>query len=97
MAVCWWRVHPGKEDQFRKGWHGETELIIQIYSSYGSRLRDRDGRFVGYANWPDAATWLAVLERKTAHDEPETRAAIPRLRRGDTHLCRPDVHDDRRR
>ena len=50
VAVYWWRVHPGKEEQFRKAWHRGTELITQIYGSYGSRLhRDRDGRFVGYA------------------------------------------------
>ena len=38
VAVYWWRVHPGKEEQFRKAWHRETELITQIYASYGSRL-----------------------------------------------------------
>ena len=77
VAVYWWRVHPGKEEQFRKAWHRGTELITQIYGSYGSRLhRDRDGRFVGYAEWPDEATWRTAFDRKMAYDEPETRAAF---------------------
>ena len=69
VAVYWWRVHPGKEEQFRIAWHRG--------GSYGSRLhRDRDGRFVGYAKWPDEATWLAAFERKMVYDDPETRAAF---------------------
>ena len=47
VAVYWWRVHPGKEDQFRAAWRRGTEHITRIYGSYGSRLhRERDGRFV---------------------------------------------------
>ena len=77
VAVYWWRVHPGKEEQFRKAWHRGTELITRIYGSFGSRLhRDRDGRFVGYAEWPDEATWRAAFDRKRVYDEPETRAAF---------------------
>ena len=53
------------------------ELITKIYGSYGSRLhRDRDGRFVGYAEWPDESTWRAAFERKMVYDDPETRAAF---------------------
>lgn len=77
VAVYWWRVHPGKEEQFCKAWHRGTELITEIYGSYGSRLhRDRDGRFVGYAEWPDEPTWRAAFERKMVYDDPETRAAF---------------------
>ena len=77
VAVYWWRVHPGKEEQFCKAWHRGTELITQIYGSYGSRLhRDRDGRFVGYAEWPDEVTWRAAFDLRMAYDEPETRAAF---------------------
>ena len=77
VAVYWWRVHPGKEEQFRKAWHRGTELISKIYGSYGSRLHlDRDGRFVGYAEWPDEATWRAAFERKLIYDDPATRAAF---------------------
>ena len=50
VAACWWRVHPGKEEQFRAAWRRGTELITAKYGSLGSRLhRTRDGRFIGVA------------------------------------------------
>jgi quinol monooxygenase YgiN len=77
VAVYWWRVHPGKEEQFRKAWRRGTDLIRERYGSYGSRLhRDADGRFVGYAEWPDEATWRAAFDQKMVYDDPETRAAF---------------------
>jgi heme-degrading monooxygenase HmoA len=77
VAVYWWKVKPGKEAQFRKAWRRGTQLIQQIYGSFGSRLhRDADGRFVGYAEWPDEATWRAAFDRGMAYDEPATRAAF---------------------
>ncbi|MFT3964667.1 MAG: antibiotic biosynthesis monooxygenase [Sphingobium sp.] len=77
VAVYWWRVHPGKEEQFRKAWARGTDLIRERYGSYGSRLhRDADGRFVGYAEWPDEATWRAAFDQKMVYDEPETRDAF---------------------
>jgi len=77
VAMYWWRVHPGKEEQFRKAWRRGTELITERYGSYGSRLhRDRDGRFVGYAEWPDELTWQKAFAAKMAYDDPETRSAF---------------------
>jgi len=77
VAMYWWRVHPGKEEQFRKAWRRGTELITEKYGSYGSRLhRDRDGRFVGYAEWPDEPTWQAAFAQKMVYDDPDTRAAF---------------------
>lgn len=77
VAVYWWRVHPGKEAQFRAAWRRGTHLIRERYGSYGSRLhRDADGRFVGYAEWPDEATWRAAFDQKMVYDEPATRAAF---------------------
>ncbi len=77
VAVYWWRVHPGKEEQFSPAWTRGTELITARYGSYGSRLhRAVDGRFVGDAEWPDEATWRRAFEAKMVYDEPETRAAF---------------------
>ena len=77
VAVYCWRVHPGKEQQFRTAWRRGTELITEKYGSYGSRLhRDRDGRFVGYAEWPDEQAWQRAFEAKMVYDDPETRAAF---------------------
>jgi quinol monooxygenase YgiN len=77
VAVYWWRVKPGKEAQFRAAWRRGTELIRKRYGSLGSRLhQDRDGRFVGYAEWPDEATWQKAFDAKMVYDEPETRAAF---------------------
>ena len=77
VAVYWWRVHPGKEEQSRQAWRRGTALIRQKYGSLGPRLhRDADGRFVGYAVWPDGATWRRAFAPKMVYDDPETRAAF---------------------
>jgi hypothetical protein len=74
VAVYWWRVHPGKEEAFREAWRRGTELITRRYGSFGSRLhRDRDGRFVGYAEWPDEATWQKAFDAHMVYDDPEAR------------------------
>jgi hypothetical protein len=77
IAVYWWRIHPGKEDQFRAAWRRGTELITARYGSCGSRLHlAKDGRFVGIAEWPDEAAWRAAFDAKMVYDEPETRRAF---------------------
>ena len=77
VAVYGWRVHPGKEAQFRAAWRRGTELIAARYGSQGSRLhRAADGRFIGVAEWPDEATWRAAFDAKMVYDEPETRRAF---------------------
>lgn len=74
VAVYWWRVHPGKEEQFRNAWRRGTELIGEKYGGLGSRLHENsDGRFVAYAEWPDEATWRKAYDAKMVYDEPETR------------------------
>lgn len=75
VAVYWWRVHPGKEEQFREAWRRGTEAITRIYGSYGSRLHQAsDGRFIGYAEWPDEASWQAAWAERMAYDDPQARA-----------------------
>ena len=74
VAVYWWRIHPGKEEQFREAWRRGTTQITQIYGSYGSRLHcNSDGRYVGYAEWPDEATWRDAFERNMAYPDTEAR------------------------
>ncbi len=81
IAAYWWKVHPGKEAQFRAAWRRGTALIRERYGSLGSRLhRDvcAEGltRFIGVAEWPDRATWQRAFDAKMAYDEPATRAAF---------------------
>ncbi len=77
VAAYWWKVHPGKEEQFRTAWRRGTQLIQEKYNSLGSRLhRDKDGRFIGVAEWPDEATWQKAFDAKMVYDDPETRAAF---------------------
>ncbi|WP_423606557.1 antibiotic biosynthesis monooxygenase family protein [Sphingomonas sp. MS122] len=77
VAAYWWKVHPGKEAQFRAAWRRGTELIQARYGSLGSRLhRDDEGRFIGVAEWPDRATWQAAFDARMVYDEPATRAAF---------------------
>jgi heme-degrading monooxygenase HmoA len=74
VAVYWWRVRPGKEEQFREAWRRGTRQITAIYGSFGSRPhQDLDGRFVGYAEWPDEATWRAAFDAHMVYDDPEAR------------------------
>ena len=81
VAAYWWKVHLGKEEQFRAAWRRGTELIRAKYGSHGSRLHwedlgDGDGRFIGVAEWPDRATWQAAFDVKMVYDDPQTRAAF---------------------
>ena len=77
VAAYWWKVHPGKEKQFRAAWRRGTKLIREKYGSLGSRLhRDDEGRFIGVAEWPDRETWQRAFDAKMVYDDPETRAAF---------------------
>ncbi len=61
IAVYRWKLKEGQEDAFREGWRRRTEEIYRKCGSLGSRLhRAEDGTWVGYAQWPDRATWGAA-------------------------------------
>ena len=52
-----WRVEPGHEESFARGWELVTAAIRNTCGSFGSRLHKADdGTWVAYALWPDAAT-----------------------------------------
>ena len=52
-----WRLKPGHEESFARGWELVTRAIHATCGSYGSRLhRADDGTWVAYARWPDAET-----------------------------------------
>ncbi len=51
-----WRIHPGMEQDFIAAWTEVTKALVEG-GSFGSRLHlADDGTYVGYAQWPDAAT-----------------------------------------
>lgn len=75
VAVYVWRVKPGHEDRFREAWRRGAEAITRLYGSRGSRLHlASDGRFIGYAEWPDEATWRTAFEAKMVYDDAEAKA-----------------------
>lgn len=97
VAAYWWKVHPGKEEQFRAAWRRGTELIREKYGSLGSRLHvDEEGRFIGVAEWPDRETWQKAFDAKMVYDDPETRAAFVDAISGwaDEPLLLMEVTDD---
>jgi heme-degrading monooxygenase HmoA len=60
-------VKPGQEDEFVEAWTELTRYIRERFGSLGSRLHEAgEGRYIGYAQWPDANT------HATAGDDSET-------------------------
>lgn len=56
-----WRLHPGHEEAFARGWLEVTELYLREAGSHGSRLHKcDDGTWAAYAQWPDRAAWEAA-------------------------------------
>jgi heme-degrading monooxygenase HmoA len=75
VVVYWWRVKPGKEEQFRDAWRRGTREIARIYGGLGSRLhQEADGRFVAIAEWPDFETWQRAFDAKMVYEDKEARA-----------------------
>ena len=53
-----WRLHAGKEDQFRQAWESVTLALRKKRGALGSRLhRSDEGTWIAYAQWPDRETW----------------------------------------
>lgn len=52
------RVHSGRDAEFRDAWAEMTRQIQARYQTGGSRLhRTDDGGFAAYAMWPSRAAW----------------------------------------
>lgn len=53
-----WRLHPGKEQQFREAWERGTLLLMKKRGGLGSRLhKAEDGTWIAYAQWPSREAW----------------------------------------
>jgi len=51
-------VKEGFEEQFLSAWTKTTQGIYLFRGSLGSRLhREKNGKFIAYAQWPDEATF----------------------------------------
>ena len=53
-----WKVKPGMEAQYQRGWERVTERLKADRGALGSRLHKMDdGTWVAYAQWPSRAAW----------------------------------------
>ncbi len=69
-----WRIIPGKEASFEKGWRAGTRAISKEFGGWGSRLhRGEDGCFYAYAQWPDRMTWEKAMESRMRHSDDAAR------------------------
>ena len=51
-------VKDDMEEEFAAAWLEVTRGIYKYYGSHGSRLqKDKSGKYIGYAQWPDRETW----------------------------------------
>jgi len=75
IVIYQWRIKEGAEEAFQAGWYKLTEAIYKKRGSLGSRLhKAEDGRWLGYAQWPDKATRERAAAQETA--EPEASALM---------------------
>ncbi len=57
-VVYRWKLNPGSEESFARGWAAITDEFIAEHGGLGSCLhRGEDGLWLAYARWPDRATW----------------------------------------
>lgn len=74
VVVYEFDVKPGMEQDFADAWLEVTKGIYKNYGSYGSRLqRDKSGKYIGYAQWPDRETWSRDWPAEEFLAEPRQR------------------------
>jgi heme-degrading monooxygenase HmoA len=95
LAIIYrWRLHAGREDDFRAAWAEMTESIRVRWGTRGSRLhRNAEGELVAYAVWPSRERW------SEARGEPSANPAAGEAMRACIAESFPsmvlDVVDDR--
>ena len=58
IAIYEFNVKDGMEQKFVEAWLELTKGIYQSHGSFGSRLHQhKNGKYLGYAQWPDQETW----------------------------------------
>ena len=71
-AVYSFEVKRERKEEILEAWAFITRDFIRSRGSLGSRMhRDKEGRFVAIALWPDRASW----EAKPMDPSPELKAA----------------------
>ena len=86
VAAYWWKVHPGKEEQFRKAWRRGTELIADrvLEAADGQHAletyhRIKPDLILLDLNLPDMRGWNVLDEiRRLAEDDP-TNYPLPKV------------------
>jgi hypothetical protein len=75
VAVYRWRLKPGMDEQFCRGWRRITDLVRERCGSGGSCLfRAADGTWVAIARWPDRAARTTCFEKGSL--DPEASALM---------------------
>lgn len=64
LVIYRWRIHPGREEEFRAAWEELSAQYIQLRGQHDAKLtRGADDVWVGKATWPDRDAYILALER----------------------------------
>ncbi|HEX7048123.1 MAG TPA: antibiotic biosynthesis monooxygenase [Gammaproteobacteria bacterium] len=64
IIIYRWRIHPGREEEFRAAWEELSEQYIQLRGQRDAKLsQGNDGVWIGKAIWPDRDSYILALER----------------------------------
>lgn len=64
IVVYRWRIHPGREEEFRAAWEELSSQYIQLRGQLDAKLTSgEDDVWVGKAVWGDRDDYILALER----------------------------------
>ncbi|HEX6929440.1 MAG TPA: antibiotic biosynthesis monooxygenase [Gammaproteobacteria bacterium] len=64
IVIYRWRIHPGREEEFRAAWEELSAQYIQLRGQRDAKLTHGDDDvWVGKAVWPDRDAYILALER----------------------------------